>query len=157
MARPQPTPSRHDWNPHLGDAGPDELDYALIRLADPVGDLPLGGASADPEAQPRQWIDTNADAPTLAAGNQVFLLQHPKGKPLQLAVGTVTEFNAAGTRIRYDANSRDGSSGSPVFDADLRLVALHHAHDPAYPPAWNQAIPLASIQKDWRDDGFDVA
>jgi len=50
---------------------------------------------------------------------------------LQLTVGTIKEFNAACTRVRYDANSKAGSSGSPCFDGDLRLVALHHAHDPA--------------------------
>lgn len=142
-------PSAADSDPALGDAGAEETDSALIRLAEPIGDLPLGGASADPAAESRQWIDVLAEPPSLAAGNQVFVLQHPRGEPLQLAIGTVTGFNAAGTRVRYDANTKDGSSGSPCFDADLKLVALHHAHDAAYPPAWNQAIPLSSIQQTW--------
>ena len=146
-------PSAADWHPALSDAGPEETDSALIRLAEPIGDLPLGGASADPAAEPRQWIDVQAGPPALAAGNQVFVLQHPRGEPLQLAIGTVTGFNPAGTRVRYDANTKDGSSGSPCFDADLKLVALHHARDPAYPPAWNQAIPLSSIQQAWRARG----
>jgi hypothetical protein len=150
-------PSEYDWNPTLGEAEPEEVDSALIRLADPIGDLPLGGASADPDAEPRRWITAAAEPPPMTAGNQVFLLQHPEGEPLQLAIGTVTEFNATGTRVRYDANSKDGSSGSPCLDADLQLVALHHAHDPAYPPDWNQAIPLAAIQKVWRDHGVVIA
>ena len=146
-------PSPHDWNPALGDAGPGETDSALIRLADPLGDLPVGGLTADPQAEPRGWIDASAEPPPLAGGNQVFLLQHPRGDPLRLTIGTVTEFNAAGTRLRYSANSRDGSSGSPCFNADLRLAGLHHAHDPSYPPAWNQAIPFRLIQAGWRDRG----
>lgn len=146
-------PSAADWQPALSDAGPEETDSALIRLAEPIGDLPLGGASADPAAEPRQWIDVQAGPPALAAGNQVFVLQHPRGEPLQLAIGTVTGFNTPGTRVRYDANTKDGSSGSPCFDADLKLVALHHARDPAYPPAWNQAIPLSSIQQTWQVHG----
>jgi len=149
-------PSQFDWDPALGDATDKELDFALVRLAEPVGDLPLGGASADPSAEPRMWITVADPPPTLAAGNQVFLLQHPKGEPLQMAVGKVTKFNSAGTRVRYDANSKDGSSGSPCFDADLQLVALHHAHDRAYPPAWNQAVPMASIRADWRARGVAV-
>jgi Trypsin-like peptidase domain len=120
-------PSQYDWNPTLGDAGPEEIDCALLRLAEPTGDLPVGGNTADPQAQRRGWIDAKAAPPPLAAGNQVFLLQHPQGEPLQLTIGTVKEFNASGTRLRYDANSKDGSSGSPCFDADLELVALHHA------------------------------
>ena len=149
-------PSPYDWNPALGDAEPEETDSALIRLANRVGDLPVGGASADPKAEPRKWIVVDAEPPTLTTGNQVFLLQHPKGEPLQLAIGTVIEFNSAGTRVRYNANSKDGSSGSPCFDADLKLVALHHARDPANPPAWNEAIPFSSIQKVWHDHGVAV-
>jgi V8-like Glu-specific endopeptidase len=152
-------PSQYDRDPTLGDAKPEETDCALLRLAEPIGDLPVGGDTADPQAQGqrRGWIAVNAASPALAAGNQVFLLQHPKGEPLQLAIGTVKEFNASGTRVRYDANSKDGSSGSPCFNADLELVALHHARDPAYPPQWNQAIPFSAIQKVWRDNKFVVS
>jgi hypothetical protein len=144
-------PSTFDWTPALGDAGPEETDSALLRLADPVGDLPLG-ASSDPDDPASGWIRYEPGAP-IAVGRQVFLLQHPQGEPLQLTIGTVTAFNGAGTRIRYDANSKDGSSGSPCFDADLRLVALHHAHDPHYPPAWNQAIPIGMVHQVWRKHG----
>lgn len=142
--------SRYDWNPQLGEAAPEETDSALIRLTDPIGNCPVGGDSADPEAEPRRWITASSPPPPLTAGNQVFLLQHPKGEPLRLTIGTVAEFNVAGTRVRYNANSMDGSSGSPCFDADLQLVALHHAHDPARPPKWNQAVPLSAIQAVWR-------
>lgn len=142
-------PSRFDWDPAFGEAHESESDYAIVRLAEAVGDLPIGGDTVDPEAQPRGWIDAAGDVPVLTAGNQVFLLQHPKGEPLQLTVGTVVEFNHAGTRVRYDANSKDGSSGSPVFDADLNLVALHQARDTAYPPRWNQAVPFSVVKSVW--------
>jgi hypothetical protein len=143
-------PSKADWDPTIGEAGEHESDYAIVRLAERIGDLAVGGDTVDPNAQPRKWIDTACEVPALTVGNQVFLLQHPRGEPLQLTVGTVTEFNHTGTRVRYDANSKDGSSGSPCFDADLRLVALHHARDPATPPKWNQAIPLSVIKKTWK-------
>jgi hypothetical protein len=136
-------PSEKDWDPNLGDAGPEEGDYALIRLAEDLGSVPVGGATDDPHVRPRGWIQLADPAPELEKGNQIFLLQHPDGEPLQLSVGEVENFNRSGTRVRHSANSKNGSSGSPCFDSDLRLVALHHAHDPAYPPTWNQAIPLA--------------
>ena len=139
-------PSRYDRHPQLGDAAPEETDSALIRLADPIGDFPVRVDSGDPGAELRKWITASSPPPPLAVGNQVFLLQHPEGKPLRLTIGTVTEFNEAGTRVRYDANSLGGASGSPLFDADLQLVALHHAHDLARPPRWNEAIPLGVIQ-----------
>ncbi len=149
-------PSRYDWDPALGDSQPEEIDCALLRLADDVGNTPVGGGMGDVQAERRGWIDANSVASPLAAGNQVFLLQHPKGEPLQLSIGTVKEFNASGTRVRYDANSKDGSSGSPCLNVDLQLVALHHARDPAYPPKWNQAIPFGCVQQVFKKYGVIV-
>lgn len=146
-------PSQFDWAPTLGDADPSETDSALLRLAEPVGDLPVGPATADDKAPLRRWIDAATASPGLTQGNQVFLLQHPKGEPLQLTIGTITAFNQKGTRVRYDANSKDGSSGAPVFNADLQLVALHHAHDPATPRKWNQAVPFDCVRKACQTDG----
>ena len=142
-------PSATDLDATLGDAGPHELDYAVIRLEEAVGKDPVGGATADPKAEPRGWIATDQLAPAVA-GNQIFMLQHPNREPLQLAVGSVEEFNGTETRMRHTANSKDGSSGSPCFNADLELVALHHAHDPVYPPKWNQAVPFNLIRDVWK-------
>lgn len=139
--------SKADWDPGVHEAAPEETDFALIRLDTAIGGSPVGGDTLDQNASKRGWIDLSATAPALAAGSLLFVLQHPEGEPLQLTVGTVTQFNRTGTRMRHDASSKPGSSGSPVFDAELRIVALHHAHDPAYPPQWNQAIPLGLIQK----------
>jgi Trypsin-like peptidase domain/Effector-associated domain 1 len=148
-------PSEFDVEPGRGDARPDEVDAALIRLAEPIGDLPRGGSTGGPDAPRRGWVDATSDPPAMAAGNQVFLLQHPRQDPLRLSIGSVTAFNAAGTRMRYDANSRDGSSGSPCFDADLQLVALHHARDPqGFPPAWNQAVPIELVQQVLTKEGI---
>jgi V8-like Glu-specific endopeptidase len=51
-----------------------------------------------------------------------------------------------------------GSSGSPCFNANLELVALHHAGDPTVPweqPEWNQAIPVQNIVADLIAQGVD--
>jgi hypothetical protein len=149
-------PSASDSNPALGNPGPEEFDYALVRLAEAVGELPVGGDTVDAEAEPRGWISTSITPAAPVKGNQVFLLQHPRREPLQLAIGEVAAFNGDGTRLRHTANSKDGSSGSPCLNAELELVALHHAHDPAYPPQWNQAVPFPLIQQLWKQNGIAV-
>jgi V8-like Glu-specific endopeptidase len=81
----------------------------------------------------------------------LMIAQHPDGKPLKLAVDTdsVIGLNPTGTRVRYATNTEAGSSGSPVFDLEWNLVALHHFGDPAYehPPSYNQGVPIDLIQK----------
>jgi V8-like Glu-specific endopeptidase len=127
----------------------DQLDYALVRLARRIGEessAPKGGA----DAPRRGWLAVPAAAPVFVARMPLMIAQHPDGKPLKLAVDTesVIGVNANGTRVRYATNTEPGSSGSPVFDIDWNLVALHHLGDPAagLPPTYNQGVPIDRIR-----------
>ncbi|GJF33300.1 hypothetical protein KNE206_60000 [Kitasatospora sp. NE20-6] len=126
----------------------DELDYALFRLGEAPGDEPVAVDRAAPDAPARGWITASAAPPATDAS--LFLLQHPAAAPLKLALGPVLGANANATRLRHGADTEPGSSGSPCFDRDLNLVALHHSGDPDYSPghrpAWNEAIPLPAIR-----------
>lgn len=141
-------PSPTDKQMNGGQPDPDHLDYALIRLHDAVGNLPVG-TNPEPGAPARGWIARPTVPPNAQPKDILFILQHPDREPLMLATGNVLSINGNGTRIRHDVNTENGSSGAPCFGADLSLVALHHAGDPNYPelkhPTYNQAIPLANI------------
>jgi V8-like Glu-specific endopeptidase len=77
------------------------------------------------------------------------VLGHPDREPMAISMGRVLDHAANGVRLRHDAYTLGGSSGSPVFDANFQLVALHHAGDPAAGPAqYNQAIPMTLIRAD---------
>jgi hypothetical protein len=125
---------------------PDELDYALLRLADDVGDQPVAGAKADPGTPKRGWIKPQVTYP-FPKDAPVFIVQHPEARPLQLALDTksVIARNGNKTRVRYVTNTEKGSSGSPVFDENWELVALHHSGDRRIVPVYNQGIPFAAI------------
>jgi hypothetical protein len=132
---------------------PDQLDFALIRLAEKVGELPIGG-KAEPGAALRGWISLKTaktkPAPTNEiVGERVLVLQHPAGMPIKLEIGAVTQLNGNGTRIRHTANTEGGSSGSPCFNADLEPIALHHAggHSKTIRLPYNQAVPIGCIIK----------
>ncbi|MHB8268819.1 trypsin-like peptidase domain-containing protein [Bradyrhizobium sp.] len=122
-----------------------ELDYALIRLAQPVGNAAVGTAPGK-----RGWIAASSLTPLPGPTDVVFIVQHPKGAALKLAVGTVIKQNPNGTRIRYDTNTEGGSSGAPCFDAKLDLVGLHHAGDPdtGQLAKYNQGVPIDKIIPD---------
>jgi hypothetical protein len=129
----------------IGEPDANKLDYALLQLAEAVGNLPGSGDEA------RGWfnlVTAVAARPVVALGDFLFIPQHAGGNPLEIAWGNVTSFPASGNRVRYDVTTASGSSGSPCFTIDLDVIGLHHAAEPASTPRYNQAIPLWAIAKD---------
>lgn len=145
VASSPPSPHDVELDPKTGEPGPDELDYALLRLASPAGELSPGGADAEAT---RGWVTLRPDVIDLTTLDAIVILQHPERLPLKLAVGTEQDLvlNGAGNRIRYTVPTLPGSSGSPVFDTDWNLVALHHSGDPdTADPGYNEGIPISAI------------
>jgi hypothetical protein len=134
------------------------LDYAVLRLAEPVGDEALGSRGpADAHAPARGWLTVRSAPPAVAENDPIIVVQHPllPGKltqePVQLALGVALQSPFADRRLRHNARTLGGSSGSPCFNADLEFVALHHAGDPVTDwdkPKWNQAIPIGRLVAD---------
>jgi Effector-associated domain 1/Trypsin-like peptidase domain len=143
-------PSANDPNLTNGNPSDDELDYALLRLVRDVGNEPAGTGN-NPDAPVRGW--TQLAAGDLNINDPLLVLQHPQNpvnwklEPLKLTMGRTLDVVGGGRRVRHDANTLPGSSGSPCFSADLAFVALHHAGgDTRYSKAdYNQAIPNSKI------------
>ena len=110
-----------------GEPGPDELDFALIRLSAPVEEarLPLA-------------ID--GSPPIVAPMDIAIIVQHPDGDPLTLAMGKVLEFPASGLRYRYNATTRE-LVRAPVFSA-TSTDRPPPCRDTALSPRFNQAVPI---------------
>lgn len=120
---------------------PDQLDYAVIRLKDSPGKLPVSDQAVDD--RPRGWIELSDRPLKFAENDPLFIIQHPAGGPLKLALDTlaVLGLNANGTRLRYRTNTASGASGSPCFNSNWELVALHHSGIVKY----NEGIPIDRI------------
>jgi S1-C subfamily serine protease len=88
-------------------------DWAVIRASAPLSDqwpvIPLSAA-----------VD-----PTIRAS--AYIVQHPSGdrKRLGFVRNQVSSFDDH--VLHYLTDTQQGSSGSPVFDADGKLIGLHHA------------------------------
>jgi hypothetical protein len=119
------------WSPHdsakqesIAAAGDDaRLDYALLRLAEPVGEEETGLGA--PDVARRGWVALSPRARTPVAGDQTVILQHPGGGALKLAADSVVEYVEKQAAVKYLANTDEGSSGSPCFSSGWELVALH--------------------------------
>ena len=92
------------------------LDYALLRIESSI-------LSAE-AIRPVEFAQIS-----LTKGNSIHILQHPNGESMKIAFGTngVTGVYEKEGLIQYISQTSTGSSGSPCFNDDWRLVALHHA------------------------------
>lgn len=102
------------------------LDCAVIRLATPIG------MKADPRrgGKMRGWLQLNGAAPSLRPREPITILQHPQDLPQNFSTNEYRAQDLTTTRIWYDTNATNGSSGSPCFGRNLELVAFHNAGRP---------------------------
>jgi hypothetical protein len=124
------------------------LDYALLRLDTHAGDLPILASPTDPAAAKRGWLSlSERGSQGLENGAPLLIFQHPDGLPLRLDLRMVGALSAR--RVTYTTNTMPGSSGSPCFDRELRLSALHRGQGGAL----NEGVPVAAILADLAQKG----
>jgi len=132
---------------------PNQLDYALVRLERAIG------TETDGSSPPRLWVKIPAPSSLPLIRRQMYLMimQHPEGKSLRHdqardAVDHLQGYGLVhhGLRVRYKVNTQKGSSGSPCFDREYNLVALHHTGNREGKTAdlikFNQGIPIDKIR-----------
>ena len=92
------------------------LDYSYVRVKDnPANPLQQWGyLEVDIFSEPQKG------APT-------FIIQHPDGKRKQIALYDNEILSVWNDLVFYTTGTREGSSGSPVFNADWKVIALHRA------------------------------
>ncbi|MBD0373683.1 MAG: trypsin-like peptidase domain-containing protein [Pyrinomonadaceae bacterium] len=123
-----------DWL--IGSSPDDELDYALLRVEGKPGEMPVAG---QPGAAVRGWLTPQAHVFT--KGEPLFIIQHPEAKPLMVSAGGFLNSKSSPQRIVHSVSTLGGSSGSPCFTSDWKLVALHNAGS----ANGNEATPFSAI------------
>ena len=71
--------------------------------------------------------DTELANVKLQVDDFVNIIQHPGGLPKQIAIyHNIVVFADLG-RVQYLTDTMPGSSGSPVFNNEWQVVAMHHS------------------------------
>jgi endonuclease G len=95
------------------------LDFALVALK---GDLT--------KVTPFGWNGPSADEGKVIAGEYVTIIQHPSGERKQIAIRENRIIDVLESFLHYHTDTAPGSSGSPVFNDQWEVVALHHSGVP---------------------------
>jgi hypothetical protein len=120
------------------------LDFLLLRLDVRIGLQPVERSGG----RRRGWVHLppNNVPQNLQPQDWIIIPQHPSGGSQRIDLGRFREMDQTQTRIRYTANTADGSSGAPCFNQGFTLVGIHNAYvgAPNLPLA-NQAIRFDHI------------
>lgn len=96
-----------------------ERDFAVVALRARDSDLARYGLNRLIEAQGKAIV-----------GDFVTIVQHPRGEKKQVALRDNKIITELELFLHYEADTEPGSSGSPVFNDQWEVVALHHASVP---------------------------
>ncbi len=126
--------------------GKDTLDYALLRLDQKAGKRSLINPAIEEKESQRGWFQLANTPYDFQPNSPLIILQHPNGEPLKMAIETqaIQGMTPDGVMVKYNTNSMPGSSGSPCFDLDWNLVAIHHSGTRDY----NAGTPISLIVED---------
>ncbi|MFN2134869.1 MAG: trypsin-like peptidase domain-containing protein [Candidatus Promineifilaceae bacterium] len=93
---------------------PGQLDYALLRLKEPVED-------------DERIVSATLSGEEISEEQYANIIQHPLGDTMKVALRYNQVVKLAPGRVYYLSDTLKGSSGSPVFDDAWRVIALHRA------------------------------
>ena len=103
-------------------------------------------------------IALDRNSRNIAASEAVSIIQHPRGRPKEVALRDNRVVKADGVVVHYECSTEPGSSGSPVFNNRWEPVALHHASVKSVDPdARAVADPLADASARYLNEGIRIS
>ena len=100
-----------------------DLDFTLVY----VKETSISGGKSIEEYPPIPLI---VHVGKITTESSVSIIQHPKGQRKSIALRNNTVKDIQDHYLRYDTDTEPGSSGSPVFNDNWEIVALHHSGVP---------------------------
>lgn len=118
---PQP-PTRLELDPDGFFVADERLDFALVLVAP--------GPDLRPPGDTFGWNRLSAQTGKLVIGEPVNVIGHPMGRLKEIAVRDNMLQVRLDDFLHYKTDTEPGNSGSPVFNDQWEVVALHHSGVP---------------------------
>lgn len=100
----------------------ERLDFALVQIAH-AADTPAPGETFG-------WNRLSVQQGKLVVGEPVNVIGHPSGRFKEIAVRDNALLVRLDDFLHYETDTEPGNSGSPVFNDQWEVVALHHSGVP---------------------------
>lgn len=126
-----------------------ELDYSIVRVKNEPG-VKWG------------YMQLSTDE-VINIQDDVFIIQHPHGEHKQIALSDNVIAYSDDMVIQYLTDTLPGSSGSPVLNDSMRVIALHHSGGWLPEPSTgsthfrNEGIKISAILKHIRDSNIQLS
>src|SRR5687767_10111390 len=121
------TPQRFRLEPEAFYLSERELDFALVAVEET--------SSQNKKVQDLGWCRLIPTEGKAILGNPVNIIQHPLGEMKQVIIreNKLVDLppQPLDTFAHYEGDTEPGSSGSPVFNDQWEVIALHHSGVPA--------------------------
>ena len=126
------------------------LDPGAFFAADPGLDFALVAVAGAPASTaPFGWCRLTDAQGTVVVGESVTIVQHPAARRKEVALRENRLVDIPEEVLHYVTDTEPGSSGSPVFNDQWEVVALHHASVPDPSPggagSLNEGIRISRI------------
>ncbi|MGW1879091.1 trypsin-like peptidase domain-containing protein [Streptomyces sp. NPDC001975] len=115
-------PTRLELDPDGFFVTDQRLDFALVLVAPGPDQRPVGEAFG--------WNRLSAQPGKLVIGEPVNVIGHPMGRLKEIAVRDNMLQVRLDDFLHYKTDTEPGNSGSPVFNDQWEVVALHHSGVP---------------------------
>ncbi|MFI8193254.1 trypsin-like serine peptidase [Streptomyces sp. NPDC085946] len=115
-------PTRLDLDPAAFFTADERLDFALVRVAP--------GPDGRPPGETFGWNRLSAQLGKLVIGEPVNVVGHPMGRLKEIAVRDNMLQVRLDDFLHYRTDTEPGNSGSPVYNDQWEVVALHHSGVP---------------------------
>ena len=134
------------------------LDPATFFATDPALDFALVAVSprsqgGNIELKRYGWNRLIGAEGKALHGDPLNIIQHPKGEPKQIVLRSNELVDLLDLFAHYVTDTEPGSSGSPVYNDQFEVVALHHSGVPATDAAGNLLDVDGNIWRDGMDPG----
>ncbi len=122
-----------------------ELDPAAVFFTSQADDWTFVRVKGEAGAE---WGFIELNPVEVKQNDRANIIQHPGGETKQIAVYHNIIAYADQTRVQYLTDTLPGSSGSPVFNSEWQLIALHHSGGSLIEPGSKKPV--------YRNEGVNI-